>query len=108
MASMQDRQKTISVEQLRMRYNLDDIGKTKKAVQLVKESLNKTENELNDFVKVTTENISNLKDQVDGNISTWFLNGVPSLENEPARNWNTDADRNNQRYRIRLSLYLRK
>ena len=95
MASMQDRQKTMTVEQLRRRYNLDDIGNNKKAVQLVKESLNKTENELNDFVKVTTENISSLKDQVDGNISTWFLNGVPSLENEPARNWNTDADRNN-------------
>lgn len=95
MASMQDRQKTMTVEQLRRRYNLDDIGNNKKAVQLVKESLNKTENELNDFVKATTENISNLKDQVDGNISTWFLNGVPSLENEPAKNWNTDADRNN-------------
>lgn len=95
MASMQDRQKTMNVEQLRRRYNLDDIGNTKKAVQLVKESLNKTENELNDFVKATTENISNLKDQVDGNISTWFLNGVPSLENEPAKNWVTDADKNN-------------
>lgn len=95
MTSMQDRQKTLTIEQLRQRYNLDDIGKTKKAIQLVKETLNKTETELNQFVSSTTKNLKELQDQVDGNITTWFFNGIPTTENEPAKNWTTEKDKAN-------------
>ena len=95
MTSMQDRQKTLTIEQLRQRYNLDDIGKTKKAIQLVKETLNKTETELNQFVNSTTKNLKELQDQVDGNITTWFFNGIPTAENEPAKNWTTEKDKAN-------------
>ena len=35
--------------------------------------------------------IGNLQDQIDGVIETWFYNGVPTLGNYPANDWNTDA-----------------
>ena len=34
--------------------------------------------------------ISDIQSQVDGSITTWYYDGEPTLENEPAVNWNTD------------------
>ena len=93
--NIQDRKKTLTVEELRRRYNLDSLDKDRKAIQTAKEKLNKVDSELNDFVKITTENLKELQDQVDGNITTWFFNGVPTLNNEPANSWTTDEDKIN-------------
>lgn len=93
--NIQDRRKTLTVEELRRRYNLDALDKDRKAIKLQKEQLTKVDAELNDFVEITTKNLKELQDQVDGNITTWFFNGVPTVENEPASNWTTDTDKNN-------------
>lgn len=93
--NIQDRKKTLTVEELRRRYNLDALDKDRKAIKLQKDQLNKVDAELNDFVEITTKNIKELQDQVDGNITTWFFNGVPTVDSEPASSWITDTDKNN-------------
>lgn len=47
--------------------------------------------ELSSFSNLITSRIDGIEDQVDGNITTWFLSGVPTLTNKPAVDWNTDA-----------------
>ena len=89
-----DISKSITIEQLKQQYNLDN-KKLSKAVEQEMSKLNKVENELNDYINAVTKDIENLQDQVDGNITTWFFNGVPSLENEPANEWLSDNEKNN-------------
>ena len=38
--------------------------------------------------------ISDLQNQIDGAIETWFYDGEPTLSNKPASDWNTDKDKN--------------
>lgn len=38
--------------------------------------------------------MSELQNQIDGNIASWFYAYVPTLENEPASNWSTDETKN--------------
>lgn len=40
-----------------------------------------------------SETITDLKNQIDGAIETWFYDGVPTLENEPASGWTTDTEK---------------
>lgn len=51
------------------------------------------------FVNESGENISdiltNIQDQIDGAIETWFYDPEPTLDNEPAVNWTTDDEKNN-------------
>lgn len=93
--NIQDRKKTLTIEELRRRYNLDSLVNDRKAIRLQKEQLNKVNNELHNFVEVTIENLKEIQDQVDGNITTWFFNGEPTLENEPTSNWITIEEKNN-------------
>jgi hypothetical protein len=48
-------------------------------------------NELSNFSNLITTRIDGIEDQVDGNITTWFLSGAPTLTNKPAVDWNTDV-----------------
>lgn len=41
--------------------------------------------------------VSNLQAQIDGQIQFWNGPTIPTLSNEPALNWKTEADRNNHR-----------
>ncbi len=38
--------------------------------------------------------LDNMQGQIDGNIETWTGDGVPTLDNYPAKNWLTDEERN--------------
>lgn len=40
-----------------------------------------------------SETITDLKNQIDGAIETWFYDGEPTLKNEPAVGWTTDNDK---------------
>ncbi len=40
-----------------------------------------------------SETITDLKNQIDGAIETWFYDGVPTLKNEPAIGWTTNEDK---------------
>lgn len=49
-----------------------------------------------DAVKASLDNdISNLQDQIDGNITTWYYDYEPTTQNEPAVDWTTEEEREN-------------
>jgi len=93
--SKQDINKVRTAQELEIKYDLSSILDLKRNYELQKEGLNKIENELTEFVAVTTQNIEDLQSQVDGNITTWFSSGVPTLSNYPASDWTTTEDKNN-------------
>ncbi len=95
MITKRDINKLRTPEDLERKYNLKDIFKLKENYELQKTGLNKVENELNNFVIATGKNLKELQDQVDGNITTWFYSGVPTVSNEPAKDWTTDNEKNN-------------
>lgn len=41
-----------------------------------------------------SDTITDLQNQIDGAIETWFYDGVPTLKTEPASGWNTDMMKN--------------
>lgn len=84
--------KPVTADDVIRRLN-DTINKNKKAVELLVDELNKTNTSIENYVEALTKDIGNLQDQVDGNITTWFYSGVPSLENEPAVDWTTDNEK---------------
>lgn len=51
---------------------------------------------LNTFVENTVyiSNIEELQKQIDGSITTWFQDGVPTQSNYPANEWKTEKDKN--------------
>lgn len=85
---MPDYNRANTVEDLLRRYNLD--GVTKKVTQIQGELVN-TNGILEDFVETTTENLDLINDQLDGNVTSWFYDYVPTLLNVPASGWTTDA-----------------
>lgn len=47
--------------------------------------------ELDSYKNVVTEQLENLQNQVDGQVTSWFYDYVPTKENAPAKDWNTTA-----------------
>lgn len=96
---MNDYRRPITADELIRQYDLNSLKKTKTTVyNQIKElnsGLQSTNTNLENFVEATTSNIENLQDQIDGNITTWFYNGVPTLQNAPAVDWSTDTEKDN-------------
>ena len=78
--NIQDRRKTLTVEELRRRYNLDALEKDRKAIQLVKNTINKTETEFNKYISIINDSLIEYPDQADENITAWFFDGIPTDE----------------------------
>lgn len=95
MINKRDINRLITPEDLERKYDLKSIFSLKENYELQKAGLNKVENELNNFVIATANNLKELQDQVDGNITTWFYSGVPTESNSPASEWTTTDERNN-------------
>lgn len=51
-----------------------------------------TEEQVNNLIN-NSQVITDLQNQVDGAIETWFYEGVPTLKNAPASSWTTDKDK---------------
>ena len=51
------------------------------------------ENAVETIIK-KSETITDLQNQIDGAIETWFYDGVPTLKTEPASGWDTDMMKN--------------
>ena len=77
---IQDRRKTLTAEELRRRYNLDALDKDRKAIQLVKNTINKTEIEFQKYISAINSSLMEYPNQADGNITAWFFNGIPTEE----------------------------
>ena len=46
-------------------------------------------------VAIYDADIADLQDQIDGNVTTWYYSGVPTLSNLPASQWTTTTDKDN-------------
>lgn len=92
-SSRQDIGRPRTVEDLLMRYDFDAIVGLKQASKNSEVGLNKTNKTLEEFMIATLGSIEDLQSQLDGNITTWFFSGVPSLENQPANEWTTNEMR---------------
>jgi phage-related protein len=90
--SRQDRQGVRTAVDLERKYNLAGM---KKAVENSVEGINKTNKTLEEFVNTTLGTLKEIQSQIDGNITTWFYSGVPTLSNPPASEWVTDDEKNN-------------
>ena len=83
----QDRNGVRTAQDLERKYNLSELAGLKKAVELHEEGINKTNAELEQFMNSTLEDIEKLQNEIDGNITTYFYSGVPTLSNLPASEW---------------------
>ncbi len=90
--SKQDRARVRTPEDLERKYLSSLVG-VKKAVENNVDGLNKTQKTLEEFMTATVGSIEELQNQIDGNITTWFYSGVPTLSNLPASEWTTDAQK---------------
>lgn len=93
--SKQDRGSVKTASDLEQKYDLASISTMKVAIENSEDGLNKTNTTLEEFMNATVKSLEDLQDQVDGNITTWFFNGIPTLENAPANEWTTEEDKIN-------------
>ena len=91
---MKDYNRSITVEDLIRRYNLDGLKTDRSKINLLDEQLTKTDGIISDFIEQTTENIEDIQNQLDGNVTSWFYDYDPTLNNEPAVEWTTDELKN--------------
>jgi len=92
--SKQDRQGVRTAVDLERKYDLASLVGIKKAVENSVDGINKTNKTLEEFMTATLGTLEELQTQIDGNITTWFYSGVPTLSNLPASEWVTDGAKN--------------
>ena len=80
----QDLNGTRTAQDIERKYNLSGMQKN---IEYNSQSIVHTNNELNNFIDATTDNIENLQQQIDGQIMTFFYPGEPTLNNLPASEW---------------------
>lgn len=68
-------------------------GEAFNSADWVKASKYTGDENLNAFIETYNATISDIYNQLDGVIETWFNSGVPTLTNEPAKDWTTTTDR---------------
>lgn len=83
----QDRNGVRTAQDIERKYNLSDLIGVKRAVEHQEETLNKTNAELENFMKETLDSIDGLQHQLDGSITTYYCSGVPTLTNYPTNEW---------------------
>jgi phage-related protein len=92
--SKQDRQGVRTPADLERKYDLASLVGIKQAVQNSVDGINKTNKTLEEFMTNTLNTLDDLYSQLDGNITTWFYSGVPTLSNVPASEWTTETLKN--------------
>ena len=92
--SKQDRQGVRTAQDLERKYDLASLVGVKQAVENSVEGINKIDKTLEEFMTSTLKTIDDIYTQIDGNITTWFYGGVPTLSNLPASDWTTETLKN--------------
>lgn len=88
--SKQDRVGVRTAQDIERKYNFKDLVGIKKAVEQNEETLHKTNAELENFMKETLENLDEIDKKLDGQITTYYYSGVPTLTNYPVSEWNVE------------------
>lgn len=86
----QDRGGVRTAQDLERKYNFSGM---KRAIKQSEEGINKANNILESFVNSTLKSDTNIQSQTDGEITTWFSHGEPTLASEPAVYWTTDEQK---------------
>ncbi len=84
MSGKTDRGFVRTAAELERKYNFSTM---KKAIEQQEKTLTKTNKELETFVSETLSTLDTMQDKIDGNITTYFYSGVPTLDNMPASEW---------------------
>ena len=71
-------------QDLERKYNFSSM---QKAIKQSEQGITKISSELDNFVSATVGTLDNLQEQIDGNITTYYYSGVPTLLNVPASTW---------------------
>ena len=87
----QDRNGVRTAQDLERKYNFSSI---KKSIEQTELGLTKINSELDNFIISTVDTIDNMQSQIDGNITTYYYSGVPTLSNLPASEWTTNEEKN--------------
>lgn len=90
--NIQDRRGSLTAEELRQKYNLDALVKDRKAIENTTETLTQLNNEQNNMIEAVILSLSGI--ELQDNISLWFNNGIPTLENIPSINWEDNETKN--------------
>lgn len=85
--SKQDRNGVRTAQDLERKYDFAELELVKKNVRQQAEGINKTNATLEEFMRASLESIEGLKTQIDGNITSYFYSGVPTMENPPVSDW---------------------
>ena len=67
---------------------------SQETVSEISDAVQKNAEDLADFSDTVTADIDNLQGQIDGNITTWFYDYVPTTSNYPASSWTTTELKN--------------
>lgn len=59
----------------------------------LQESKNYSDGKLSDYAETVTGSLGNLQDQIDGQIETFYYDYEPTLQNKPASDWTSAAER---------------
>lgn len=73
-----------TAQDLERKYNFSSM---QKAIKQSEQGITKISSELDNFVSATVSTLDNLQNQIDGNITTFYYSGVPTLSNLPASEW---------------------
>lgn len=73
-----------TAQDLERKYNFSSM---QTAIKQSEQGITKISSELDNFVSATVGTLGNLQDQIDGNITTFYYSGVPTLSNVPASTW---------------------
>lgn len=66
---------------------LNQVDTIRKATKQQEDTLTRINEELQTFVNATTQDLDDIHNQIDGNITTYYHSGVPTLSNYPASEW---------------------
>lgn len=84
----QDRNGVRTAQDLERKYKFsEEFSSIKKAIKQSETGITKVSNELDNFVDVTTNTLEEMKEQIDGKITTYYYSGVPTLSNYPTSEW---------------------
>ena len=75
-----------TAQDLERKYNFSSM---QTAIQQSEQGITKISSELDNFVSATVDTLDNLQNQIDGNITTYYYSGVPTLSNLPASEWSS-------------------
>lgn len=85
--SKQDRNGVRTAQDLERKYNF---ARLERAVKLYENVINREENIIDNFIYATVGSLLSYEGLKDGNITTYYYSGVPTMENVPANTWTVE------------------